>query len=93
MGNDKKMLSDEELNNIAGGADGNSNSFVEINGTILEVLPYCGFKVQLDNGEAIVAYTSGALRTHFARIHVGDRVTVKRYSDGSNARVTAVLKG
>ena len=84
----KNILSDDELDNIAGGAGDNSSKFEEIDGTVIEVLPNAGFIVQLDNGEEVKAYMSGALRMNFIRVHVGDHVTVKRLtSDHSSARV------
>ena len=87
----KNVIADDELDNVAGGrADG---KFEEINGVVIEVLPNCGFKVQLDNGETVVAYTSGRLRMNFIRILVGDRVTVDRLAaDGSNPRVVYRFK-
>ena len=89
--NEKNILSDEELDHVSGGAG--ENGYVEINGTVIEVLPNSGFTVQLDNVEVITAYMSGVLRMNYVRIFVGDRVTVKRgISDGSSARVTYKFK-
>ena len=82
-----------ELENIEGGTGDNSSKFEEIVGTVTEVLPNAGFIVQLDNGEEVKAYMSGALRMNYARIFVGDRVTVKRLaSDHSDARVVYKYK-
>ena len=84
----KNILSEDELDNVVGGIGDNSSKFEEIDGTVIEVLPNAGFMVQLDNGEEVKAYMSGALRMNFIRILVGDRVTVKRLaSDHSDARV------
>jgi len=90
----KNILSEDELENIEGGTGDNSSKFEEIDGTVIEVLPNAGFIVQLDNGEEVKAYMSGALRMYFIRVLVGDRVTVKRLtSDHSNARVIYKYKG
>ena len=89
---DKYMLNDEELDDVAGGV-GNQDKFEEINGIVTEVLPNGGFTVQLDNGEVVKAYISGILRMNYIRILAGDRVTVKRLaSDGSSPRVTYRFK-
>lgn len=90
----KNILSEDELDNIVGGTGDNSSKFEEIDGTVIEVLPNAGFIVQLDNGEEVKAYMSGALRMYFIRILVGDRVTVKHLtSDHSSARVIYKYKG
>lgn len=89
----KTMLSDDELNTVAGGVGNNQGKFEEINGTVLEILPNACCSVQLDNGEVVTAYFSGAMRMNFIRIFAGDRVTVRRLaSDGSNPRVTYRFK-
>ena len=49
----KNILSEDELDNIVGGTGDNSSKFEEIDGTVIEVLPNAGFKVQLDNGEEV----------------------------------------
>ena len=90
----KNILSEDELDNIVGGTGDNSSKFEEIDGIVIEVLPNAGFIVQLDNGEEVKAYMSGALRMNFIRVLVGDRVTVKRLtSDHSSARVIYRYKG
>lgn len=90
----KNMLSEDELDEVVGGVEENQSKFEEIDGTVTEVLPYAMYTVALDNGEVIKAAISGALRVHYVRISVGDRVTVKRLaSDGSNARITYRYRG
>ena len=90
----KNILSEDELENIEGGTGDNSSKFEEIDGTVIEILPNAGFIVQLDNGEEVKAYMSGALRMNFIRILVGDHVKVKCLtSDHSSARVIYRYKG
>jgi translation initiation factor IF-1 len=50
---------------------------IEVQGTILEPLPNAMFKVELENGQAILAYVSGKMRMHFIKILPGDKVTVE----------------
>lgn len=50
---------------------------IEVNGVILEVLPDSRFKVTLDNGHEIVAYTGGKMRKNHIRILAGDKVTLE----------------
>ncbi len=49
---------------------------IEVQGTILENLPNATFKVELENGQNILAYVSGKMRMHFIKILPGDKVTV-----------------
>ena len=46
-------------------------------GTVTEALPNAQFKVELPNGQVILAHISGKLRMNFIRILPGDRVTVE----------------
>jgi len=48
-----------------------------VEGKILEALPNAMFRVELQNGHAIVAHVSGKMRMHFIRILAGDKVTVE----------------
>ena len=50
---------------------------IEVSGTILENLPNAMFRVELENGQNILAYVSGKMRMHFIKILPGDRVTVE----------------
>lgn len=49
---------------------------IEVQGKILENLPNATFKVELENGQNILAYVSGKMRMHFIKILPGDKVTV-----------------
>ncbi|MBI4688431.1 MAG: translation initiation factor IF-1 [Nitrospirae bacterium] len=50
---------------------------IEIQGTVVENLPNAMFKVELENGQRILAYISGKMRMHFIKILPGDKVTVE----------------
>lgn len=49
---------------------------IEVDGTVTEVLPNGHFRVKLENGHMVLAYTSGKMRKHFIRIVLNDRVRV-----------------
>lgn len=50
---------------------------LEFEGTITEVLPNGNFRVKLDNGHEILAYTAGKMRKFRIRSGVGDKVVVE----------------
>ncbi len=50
---------------------------IEVQGTVVEVLPNAMFRVELDNGQVVLAYVSGKMRMHYIRILPGDRVLVE----------------
>lgn len=50
---------------------------VELEGVVDELLPNAMFRVTLDNGHKVTAYTSGKMRKFRIRILAGDRVTVE----------------
>jgi len=66
---------------------------IEVQGTILENLPNATFKVELENGQVILAYVSGKMRMHFIKILPGDKVTVELSPyDLSKGRITYRFK-
>jgi translation initiation factor IF-1 len=50
---------------------------IEMQGLIEEVLPDSRFRVTLDNGHKLVAYSNGKMRRHSIRILAGDRVSLE----------------
>jgi translation initiation factor IF-1 len=50
---------------------------IEVQGIIVKTLPNAMFKVELENGQVILAYVSGKMRMHFIKILPGDKVTVE----------------
>ena len=54
-----------------------------------EVLPDSRFRVNLDNGHQLIAYTSGKMRQHHIRILAGDKVSLEMSPyDLSKGRIT-----
>lgn len=50
---------------------------LEMNGVVMEVLPDARYRVTLDNGHDLVAYSAGKMRKHHIRILAGDRVSLE----------------
>ena len=50
---------------------------IEMNGAVTEVLPDSRFRVTLDNGHELIAYTSGKMRKNHIRILAGDKVSLE----------------
>lgn len=50
---------------------------IEMQGTVVEVLPNTIFRVELENGHLVTAHLSGKMRKHYIRVSKGDRVTVE----------------
>jgi translation initiation factor IF-1 len=50
---------------------------IEMEGEILEAFPSGMFRVQLDNGHEMLAYTAGKMRRFRIRMAPGDRVKVE----------------
>ena len=50
---------------------------IEVEGTVVEVLPNTNFIVELENGHIVLAHISGKLRMNFIRILPGDKVTLE----------------
>ena len=51
---------------------------IETTATVTEVLPDARYRVVLDNGYELIAYTNGKMRKHHIRILAGDKVTKGR---------------
>ena len=50
---------------------------IEVEGRVVKTLPNAMFKVELENGQIVLAYVSGKMRMHFIKILPGDKVTVE----------------
>ncbi|NYT83395.1 translation initiation factor IF-1 [Alcaligenaceae bacterium] len=62
---------------------------IEMSGLVTEVLPDSRFRVTLDNGHPVVAYTGGKMRKHHIRILAGDKVSLEMSPyDLSKGRIT-----
>ena len=62
---------------------------LETNGVVADVLPDSRYRVTLENGHQLIAYTAGKMRKHHIRIIQGDKVSleVSPY-DLSKGRIT-----
>ncbi len=50
---------------------------IEVEGIVKETLPNALFRVELDEGRKILAYTSGKMRKYRIRVLLGDKVKVE----------------
>ena len=50
---------------------------IEMEGTVLEVLPNTQFRVELANGASVLAYAGGKVKQNRIRIIAGDRVSLE----------------
>ena len=61
---------------------------IEMMGIVNEVLPDTRFRVTLDNGHQLIAYSAGKMRKNHIRILAGDRVSLELSPyDVSKARI------
>jgi translation initiation factor IF-1 len=62
---------------------------IEMSGTVDEILPDSRFRVKLENGHIVTAYTGGKMRKHHIRILAGDSVSLELSPyDLSKGRIT-----
>jgi translation initiation factor IF-1 len=62
---------------------------LEMTGVVSEVLPDSRYRVTLDNGHELVAYSAGKMRKHHIRILAGDKVSLELSPyDLSKGRIT-----
>src|SRR5271155_991927 len=50
---------------------------LQFEGLVIEILPDARYRVQLDNGHALIAYTAGRMKKNRIKTLAGDRVTVE----------------
>ena len=50
---------------------------IEMQGKVDEVLPDSRFRVTLENGHQLIAYSGGKMRKHRIRVLAGDRVSLE----------------
>jgi len=62
---------------------------IELEGTVVEVLPNATFRVEIENGHTVLATLGGKMRQHRIRVLAGDlvKVEVSPY-DLSRGRIT-----
>ena len=62
---------------------------IEMNGAVTEVLPDSRYRVTLDNGHQLIAYSGGKMRKHHIRILAGDKVSLELSAyDLTKSRIT-----
>lgn len=62
---------------------------IEMRGVVDEILPDSRYRVTLDNGHTLVAYTGGKMRKHRIRVLAGDQVSLELSPyDLSKGRIT-----
>lgn len=62
---------------------------IEMNGVVMEILPDSRYRVTLDNGHKLIAYTGGKMKKNHIRILAGDKVTLELSPyDVNNGRIT-----
>lgn len=62
---------------------------IEMNGVVMEILPDSRYRVTLENGHSLVAYTGGKMKKNHIRILAGDKVTLELSPyDVNNGRIT-----
>ncbi len=62
---------------------------IEMTGVVDEVLPDSRFRVTLENGHQLIAYSAGKMRKHHIRILAGDRVSLELSAyDLTKGRIT-----
>lgn len=59
------------------GIRSNKKGFIEIKGTVEELLPSATFKVTLENGHEVLAHLSGKMRMYKIRVLPGDQVILE----------------
>ena len=61
---------------------------ISVEGKIVSILPGTMFRVELPNGQVVLAHISGKMRKRFIRLNLGDRVKLEMSPyDLSKARI------
>ena len=69
-----------------------NNELIELEGTIIEVLPNQTFRVELENEHLVVCYTGGKMRQFRIRLVAGDKVRIEMTPyDLNKGRITRRL--
>ena len=50
---------------------------IEVEGTVVELLPNAMFRVEVDSGHRVLAHICGKMRMHYIKILHGDKVKVE----------------
>lgn len=60
----------------------------KVPGVVVEALPNTLFRVELEDGETVLAYLAGKMRMYRIKVLVGDKVELLLDEYGSRARIT-----
>ena len=63
----------------------------KVNGTVIEALPDTQFRIELENGQGVLAYLAGKMRLNHIKVMMGDKVTLELSPDGKRGRITRRL--
>ena len=63
----------------------------KVNATVIEALPDTQFRVELENGQEVLAYLAGKMRLNHIKVMMGDKVTLELSPDGKRGRITRRL--
>jgi translation initiation factor IF-1 len=58
-----------------------------VKGIVEEALPNTMFRIELENGDKIIAYLAGKMRLHRIKVLVGDKVEVTLDPYGGKGRI------
>jgi translation initiation factor IF-1 len=62
---------------------------IEVEGTVVELLPNSLFQVEMPNGHRVIAHVPGKMRPHFNRLLPGEKVLIEMTPfDLSKGRIT-----
>jgi translation initiation factor IF-1 len=85
----KRLVLINSPHNITGELDLAKEELIEMNGVVMEILPDSRYRVTLDNGHKLIAYTGGKMKKNHIRILAGDKVTLELSPyDINNGRIT-----
>jgi len=62
-------------------------------GTVIELLPNAGFRLELDGQRQVIGHATGPLKANFVRLRPKDRVMVELSPhDGTRGRIVRLLE-
>ena len=65
---------------------------IVFDGVVIEALPNANFRVELSNGQVVLAHISGRMRLHYIKILPGDKVQLEMSPyDLTKGRITRRL--
>ena len=62
-----------------------------IQGEVIEALPSAMFRIELSDGQVVIAYLAGKMRLYRIKVLVGDKVMVLRDAYGGRGRIVKRL--